>query len=87
MSANKKLIRIAERNRIRRIKVLAEMKTIIKKAEKAISSKAKDANEATKLAIKKIDKAVSNGIIHKNAGARRKSRLMKKLNSIPAAQK
>ena len=33
------------------------------------------------LAIKRIDMAASKGIIHKNAAARKKSRLMKKVNA------
>ena len=33
--------------------------------------------EALRLAIKRIDKAATKGVIHKNAAARRKSRLMK----------
>ena len=36
----------------------------------------------TKLAVSKIDRAVSKGIIPKNRGARIKSRLMKRLNNI-----
>jgi small subunit ribosomal protein S20 len=31
--------------------------------------------------VKRIDKAASKGIIHPNAAARRKSRLMKRLNA------
>ena len=35
----------------------------------------------TKDAIKKIDKAVKAGVIKKNTAARKKSRLMKKVNT------
>ena len=35
---------------------------------------------ALKMAIKKLDKAATKGVIHKNAAARRKSRLMKRVN-------
>ena len=34
-------------------------------------------DEALRLALKKIDKAASKGVIHKNAAARRKSRLVR----------
>jgi small subunit ribosomal protein S20 len=34
-------------------------------------------------AISELDKAAAKGIIHKNQAARRKSRLMAKLNKIP----
>ena len=38
--------------------------------------------EETLAAIRELDKAVTKGVIHKNAAARRKSRLMKKLNAL-----
>ena len=36
-------------------------------------------------AISKLDKAASKGILHKRNAARRKSRLMKKLNTMAVA--
>ena len=36
--------------------------------------------DAAKAAVKRIDMAASKGVIHKNQAARRKSRLMKRLN-------
>ncbi len=53
------------------------MKTALKNAESGAVSSA-DLQEA----VKKIDKAVAKGIMHKNAAARKKSRLSKKLNSL-----
>jgi small subunit ribosomal protein S20 len=44
----------------------------------AIEGGAEDADEALRLAIKRIDKAASKGVIHKNQAANRKSRLMKR---------
>ena len=38
--------------------------------------------DALRLAMKKLDKAASKGIIHKNQAANRKSGLMKKLNAL-----
>ena len=51
------------------------MKTLIKKAEEAISNKDKDAVEKVKIALKQIDKTQSKGIIHKNLASRKKSKL------------
>jgi small subunit ribosomal protein S20 len=34
-----------------------------------------------RLAVKRLDMAAAKGVIHKNQAARRKSRLMKKINS------
>jgi small subunit ribosomal protein S20 len=40
-----------------------------------------DSDEAVRAAVKRIDSAASKGIIHKNAAARKKSRMMKKVNA------
>ena len=37
------------------------------------------------LTIKELDQAASKGLIHKNAAARKKSRLMRKFNQLTAA--
>jgi small subunit ribosomal protein S20 len=65
----------AERNKA----VRSELKTRVKNAIAAIGSD--DPVSAARLAQKKIDKAVTKGVIHKNAAARRKSRLAKKVNA------
>jgi len=44
----------------------------------------KAAEEAVAVAITSLDKAAEKGIIHPNNAARRKSRLMKKLNQLQA---
>jgi len=56
-------------------------KTCITKAEGLIAIKELDqAGEAVTQAISALDKAAKKGVIHPNNAARRKSRLMKKLN-------
>lgn len=61
----------------------ASMKTAIKNVEKAVMENNKEkAFEALKVAIKKIDKAVSNGVVHANKGSRDKSKLIKKVNAM-----
>ena len=45
---------------------------------------ADDAAESLRLALKRIDMAAAKGVIHPNAAARRKSRLMKKVNAANA---
>ncbi|MCQ3812884.1 MAG: 30S ribosomal protein S20 [Acidimicrobiia bacterium] len=39
------------------------------------------AQESVRLAIKRIDKAAQKGVLHKNAAARKKRRLMQRLNA------
>ena len=59
--------------------VKAELKTRTKRANDTIGTD--DSDDAVRLAVKRIDSAASKGIIHKNAAARKKSRLMKKVNA------
>ena len=75
-----KVARMAERKRLRNRLVRRSIKTSMVKAKSSIDAKEESAPQKTVLAIGSIDKAVSKGIIHRNRGARLKSRLMKKLN-------
>ncbi len=59
--------------------VKSELKTRAKNAIKAAGTEESD--ETLRLAVKRLDMAAAKGIIHKNQAARRKSRLMKKLNA------
>jgi small subunit ribosomal protein S20 len=65
----------AERNKA----VKSELKTRVKNATQAVGTD--DEQDAVRLAIKRLDKAASKGVIHPNQAARRKSRLMKKVNA------
>jgi small subunit ribosomal protein S20 len=65
----------AERNKA----VKSELKTRIKNAQTTIGGD--DNAEAVRLAVKRIDMAATKGIIHANAAARKKSRLMRKVNA------
>lgn len=61
----------------------ASMRTAMKNVEKAVDAKDKEkASENLKVAIKRIDKAASKGIVQKNFVARNKSRLTKKVNAM-----
>ncbi|NLE08497.1 MAG: 30S ribosomal protein S20 [Dehalococcoidales bacterium] len=84
-----KQMRVSGRKRLRNQPIRSQCKTVVSKAEKLIfSGKLDDAGKAVAEAISSLDKAAEKGIIHPNNAARRKSRLMKKLNSAQApAQK
>jgi len=83
-SAQKRM-RVAEKRRARNKSVRSQTKTNITKAEKLIfSSELETGKEAVVAAISSLDKAAEKGIIHPNNAARRKSRLMKKLNGAQA---
>ncbi len=60
-----------------------QMRNIIKKYNIALESGDKEqACAAYRLAVKKIDQAVSHGILHKNNAARKKSAFTIKLNQM-----
>ena len=76
-----KQMRVAERRRLGNKSVRSLCKTNITKAEKLIfSGELELAQKAVVAAVSSLDKAAEKGIIHPNNAARRKSRLMKKLN-------
>ena len=68
-----------EKRRLRNKAVRSEVKTRVKNAVTAAQESAEGSAEATRLAIKRIDKAAAKGVIHKNAAARRKSRLARRI--------
>lgn len=81
-----KRIRSSERKRIRNKPVRTALKTYVRSAVAQINAGAsEDSAEAVVRAISALDKAAGKGIIHRNQAARRKSRLMSKLNRLNAA--
>ena len=62
----------------------ASMRTSVKKAEVAIVNNGENVATVVATAAQHLDKAVSKGLIHKNAASRQKSRLAKALNGINA---
>ncbi len=76
-----KRVKVSEKNRAHNITVKSSMRTAVKKAEAAIVNNDSEATTAFATAASKLDKAAAKGLIHKNAAARKKSRMMKKLNA------
>jgi len=68
-----------EKRRVRNKGVRSEIRTRTKTAVDAAASGVEDQAEALRLAVKRIDKAASQGVIHKNQAANRKSRLMRRI--------
>ena len=77
----KKRVRVIATKTLRNKSLNSNLKTTIKKAEAALASSSEDRTAAVTLAIKKIDQAAAKGLLHKNTAARRKSRLVRKLNA------
>ncbi len=59
----------------------SNLKTMLKNADIAVSTNAADKEAVIRLAIKKVDQAAAHNLMHKNAAARKKSQLAKKLNA------
>ena len=84
-SSSKKQVRVDERRRLRNKPIRSLCKTNITKAERLIfSGELESAQKAVITAVSSLDKAAEKGVVHPNNAARRKSRLMKKLNEAQA---
>ncbi|MCD4549467.1 MULTISPECIES: 30S ribosomal protein S20 [unclassified Schaalia] len=78
-----KRIRTNEKRRQRNQAVKSELKTLVRKAREAVDAGDKEAAiEALRVASRKLDKAVSKGVIHKNQAANRKSKLARRVASL-----
>lgn len=79
----KKRVLITEAKTLQNQMFKTSLKTSIKKYEAALAAGDKElASETYKAAVKKIDKAVAKGILHKNNAARKKSQFTAKLNAL-----
>lgn len=82
-SAKKRVKVIATKTLVNK-SLKSELKTALKKADAAVEKNDADKAEAVRVTIKKIDQAAAKGILHKNAAARKKSQLVRKLNASNA---
>ncbi|WP_350346827.1 30S ribosomal protein S20 [Agromyces sp. G08B096] len=72
-------LKAQERNKA----VKSELKTVVRAAREAIASGDKDkAVAAVRVANRKLDKAASKGVIHKNQAANRKSAIAKQAAAL-----
>jgi len=82
----KKAMRQSQRKALRGKSLRSRAKTMIVKAEGQVAAgDAEAARTAMVSAVKALDKAATKGKIHANNAARRKSRLMKKVNRVAKA--
>ena len=82
----KKDIKVSEANRARNRSVKSLCRSSVTKAEKLIADgNVEGAKAAVGSAVSTLDRAAEKGIIHPNNAARRKSRLMDKLNAVNPA--
>ncbi|NLZ45314.1 MAG: 30S ribosomal protein S20 [Clostridiales bacterium] len=81
IKSSKKRIKVNEAKTISNKAVKSDLKTAIKKAN--IAAENGEFNDAA-ATIKKIDKACTKGVIHKNTAARKKSQIAKLANKAEA---
>ena len=82
-----KRIRSSKRKQVRNRAIRSRMRTQLKKARLSIeSADLENAREATRAAVRELDRAAVKGVLHPNNAARRKSRLMKQLAKLEAGQ-
>jgi len=74
-----------ERRRLSNKSVRSEIRTRTKTAVTALDTGTDDAPDALRAAVRRIDKAAAQGVIHKNQAANRKSRLMRRANAADEA--
>lgn len=74
--------RQSEKARLRNRAVRSELSTRTKAAEAAAGTE--NEAETLRLAISRIDRAVTKGVMHKNKGARQKSRLVARVRKSTA---
>jgi small subunit ribosomal protein S20 len=78
-----KRIRTNEKARLRNKAVKSELKTYVRRVREAVAAGDKDAaTAALQAASRKLDKAVSKGVIHANQAANRKSAIAKSVNAL-----
>ncbi len=79
-SAEKRLRQSAVRQ-ARNMPVRTRARSAVRAATTAIADGSADRDEAVRQAVSALDRATQKGIIHPNAAARRKSRLMRRANA------
>ena len=86
IKSQKKRILTNAKRQDRNKAVRSELKTRVKTAVRVATQDpgSDDSTEALRLAIKRIDKAATKGVIHKNQAANRKSKLMHRIAALSA---
>ena len=83
IKSQKKRILTNEKARLRNKAIKSELKTLVRKTREAVATgNAEGAEKAFAVASRKLDKAVSKGVIHKNQAANRKSKLAAAVNKL-----
>lgn len=78
-----KRVEITRKRTLRNARIKSALRTTIRKFEEAMkAANREEAGTKLRIAVIALDKAVTKGILHKNAAARKKSRLTKRFNKL-----
>jgi small subunit ribosomal protein S20 len=80
LSAKKRMRQNFKRNQANRAR-RSRLKRVLKETYDAVAAKGAAAVEAVKDAVSLVDREATRGLLHKNAAARRKSRLARRVNA------
>lgn len=80
-----KAVRSSQRKYERNRPIKSSVRTAVTKARRLLASHDDSAAQAVQDAMRSLDKAAQKGVIHANNAARKKSRLMKRLNAAASA--
>lgn len=87
MADSEKRQRQNERDHERNKAIKSELKTLVRRVDEAIEADdMEQAEVALRLALTKLDKAVSKGVIHKNQAANRKSAVAKRVDAARSSE-
>lgn len=81
-----KALHQSERRRARNRAIRSRTRTFVKKARASITGSRPEVEDSVRQAISALDRAVSKGVIQRNNAARRKSRLVRRLQAARAQQ-
>ena len=78
----RKRIKQNEKRRLRNRAVRSVVRGSVKSAREALGGKAAESATVVRDAIRALDRAVTQGVVHRNTAARRKSALARRLNAL-----
>ena len=77
-----KRMKQSEKRRQRNRATRSNIRSTVKAARTALDAKAPETKAAVHQAIRILDRAVTQGVMHRNTAARKKSALARKLNAL-----
>lgn len=80
-----KAVRSSQRKYERNRPIKSSVRTAVNKARRLLAASDDASAQAVQEAMRALDRAAQKGVIHANNAARKKSRLMKRLNAASAS--